>query len=133
MGEESQEVKIIGINKEAIKSVSEKKERWIVSFTLSVKPDQSWEEKFYEALKRGDDPMGRKSHLQGNAMLVEVSAKDDLQEILDGLKITVAEANILCEEDYQKKLQIRRDLEELQKKQRDDTQKLKDDSDKLIF
>ena len=58
---------------------------------------------------------------------------DDLQKILNALKVTVAQANILCEKDFQRKLRIRPELEDLQKQQRDATQKFKDDSDKLMF
>ena len=133
MGEESQEIKIVGIDKEAIRTASDKKEHWIVPFKLSSTPDQSWQEKFYEVQKRDLSPMKRKSQLLDNAIVVEVFGADDLQKILDALKIVVAQANVLCESDFQKKLKIRQDLEALHKEQRDATQKFKDDSDQLKF
>jgi len=133
MSEESQQVKVVGVDKEGIRTCSDKKDQWIVPFTLSIKPDQSWQEKFYEAQKSDSDPMSRKAQLQEKSILVQVSGVDDLQKILDALKVTVTEANVLCEKDFQRKLKIRRELEELQKKQRDATQKFKDDSDKLVF
>ena len=65
--------------------------------------------------------------------MVEVTATDDLQKILDVLKIQVTEANEQSEEDFQKKLKIRRELEDLQKKRENSTQKFMDDTDHLKF
>ena len=133
MSEERQEIKIIGIDKDAIKTDPDKKEYWAVPFKLSSKPDQNWEQNFYEVKKKNANALRRKSKILENSIIVEVSSADDLQKILDVLKIEVVETNVLCEKDYQKRLEIRRELEALQKAQRDATQKFKDDADKLAF
>ena len=133
MSGESQEIKIVGVDKEAIKTDSDKKEHWVVPFKLSLNPDQSWQDKYYEVQKKNTNAMKRKSQLVENTIIVEVSGADDLQKVLDALKIEVVEANVLCEKDYQKKMRIRQELEALQKEQKDATQKFKDDSDKLVF
>lgn len=132
MSEGCQEIRIIGVDKETIR-VSSEKDYWVVPFKLSLKPDQSWERKFYEVQQKDANPMKRKVRFVENSIIVEVSGIDDLQKVLDVIKIEVTETNVLCEEDYQKKLKIRKELEALQKKQRNATQKFKDDADKLMF
>ncbi|MBN1870281.1 MAG: hypothetical protein JW847_06895 [Candidatus Omnitrophica bacterium] len=133
MSGENQEIKIVGVDKEAIRTGSDTKEHWVVPFKLSLKPDQSWQARFYEIQKRDANIMKRKLQLDENSIIAEVSAADDLQKVLDAVKVMVVEANVLCEKDYQKKLKIRQELEVLQKEQRDATQKFKDDSDRLVF
>lgn len=133
MSNESREVKICGVNKDEIKMSPDKREYWVVPFRLSLSPDEPWQKKFYEVQQRDPNVMKRKARVSGDIMSVDVQAAEDLQKILDVLKIEVAETNVLCEEDYQTKLKIRRDLEALQKKQQDATLQLKEDSDKLKF
>jgi hypothetical protein len=133
MGSESQEIKVVGVDKEAIRVSSDKKDFWVVPFILSPKPDQSWERKFYEVQQKNTNLLKRKAHVVDNCISTEVASMDDLQKILDVIKIEVAETNVLCEADNQKKLKIRQELESLQQRQRDSTQKFKGDADKLIF
>ena len=133
MGGEKQEVKIISVDKAAIRTGEDKKNQWFVPFKLSLSPDRSWQEKFYEVQQRNTAAAKRKSQLVKDLIIVEVSGDDDLQKILDMLKIEVLEANTLCEDDYQKKIKLREDLETLQREQKNATQKFKDDSDKLMF
>ena len=133
MGGESQDIKIVGVDREEIKISSDKNECWIVPFKLSVNPEDAWQKKFYEVQQKDTNVMKRKARVVENCISVEVSGADDLQKVLDVLKIEVAETNVLCEEDYQKKMRVRQQLEALQKKQRDATQQFKEDSDNLVF
>ena len=133
MSIESEEIKIVGVEKDAIRVSPDKKDYWVVLFKLSLKPDQTWEKKFYEVQQKDTNAMKRKAQIVENAISVDVSSMDDLQKVLDIIKIEVAETNVLCEADYQKKVKIRQELEGLQQKQRDATQKFKEDSDKLKF
>ena len=132
MSGENQEIKIVGVDKEEIK-VGGNKDEWIIPFKLSATPDESWQKKFYEVQQKDSSVMKRKSRVIENFIKIEISSVDDLQKILDALKIEVAEANALCEEDYQTKMRVRQELEALQKKQRDSTAHFKEDSDKLVF
>jgi hypothetical protein len=133
MSSESQEIKIVGVDKEAIGISVDKKDFWSIPFKLSLKPEQTWEKKFFEIQQKDISAIKRKARVIGDSITVEVTSLDDLQKILDVVKVEVAQTNVLCEEDYQKKLKIRQQLEDLQQKQRDTTQKLKEDSDKLVF
>ncbi len=133
MPEENEDIKIIGVDKEAIKISSEKGEYWSVPFRLSHVPDQSWHKKFHEVREKDKSLLKRKAQVSEKTINVEVSGADDLQKVLDALKVQIAETNILCAEDYQKKLKIRQELEDLQQKQRDITAKFKDDAVKLKF
>ena len=133
MSSENQEIKIVSVDKEAIRVSSDKKDYWVVPFKLSLKPDQSWQEKFYEVQQKDINVMKRRANVVENSINVDVSSMDDLQKVLHAIKIEVAETNILCEADYLKKMKIRQELEALQQKQRDSTQKFKEDSDNLVF
>ncbi|MDP8266395.1 MAG: hypothetical protein P9M07_05555 [Candidatus Aceula meridiana] len=133
MSGENQEIKIVGIDKDSIRISSDNKDYWVVSFKLATSPDQSWQKKFYEIQKKDSDIAKRKMWFIKDSICVEVSAVDDLQKVLDALKIEIAEVNVLCEQDHQKKIKIRQELATLQQVQRDATLKLKEDSDKLIF
>ncbi len=133
MSDDRQEIKIVGVDKEAIQMTSGKEIFWAVPFKLSLKPDQDWEKKFYEVQQRDKTAMRRRMRIMGDFIKVEVSEMDDLQKILDVLKLEVAETNVLCEGDYQTKLKIRQELEVLQHRQVDVTKKFKDDVDKLQF
>jgi len=133
MNGESQEIKIVGVDKETIKVSSDKEDYWLIPFKLSLIPDRSWQKRFYEVQQKNSDTMKRKATVVENFINVEVCSTDDLQKVLDVLKIEVAETNVLCEEDHQKKIKIRRELEEFQQKQRDATLRFKDDSDNLVF
>ena len=130
---ESLEIRIIGVNKSGIKVSNDKKGFWDIPFQLSPQPEESWNRKFYEVQQKSAEIMKRKIHVINDYLAVEVSETDDLQKILDALKIVVAETNAQCVSDYQKKLRIRQELEVLHKKQTDATQKFKEDSDKLEF
>ena len=127
-----QELKVIGVDKEAIKMISGT-QTWVIPFKLSLKPDQDWEKKFYDVHQQGKNVMKRKMKFVGDFIIVEVSEVDDLQKILDAIRLEVTETNVLCEGEYQTKLKVRRELEALQQKQGDATNKFKDDSDKLQF
>ncbi len=133
MSGENQEIKIVGVDKEAIKVSTESKDLWIVPFKLSQKPDSSWERKFYETQQKDRSLMRRKARVIEDSLTVEVAAVDDLQKVLDVLKTEVTETNAVCEEELQRKMKIRKELEDLQQRQRDASQKLKDDSDNLKF
>ncbi len=133
MGDDGLEIKIIGVSKEEIRADSDKADFWIVPFQLSGNPDDLWQKKFYDVHQKNTDVMKRKARVNGNFLQAEVSAADDLQKVLDALKIEVAETNVLCAEDHQKKIEIRKKLEALQQKQRDTTQQFKEDTDTLMF
>ncbi len=133
MGEETRDIRIIGVDKEAIKAGSGKVEHWVIPFTLSLAPDENWQRNFYEVQKKNADIMKRKLQVTGDAMMVEIFIADDLQKVLDVLKIEIVAVNAVCEKDYQKRVQLRQELEMLQKKQMDAIEKLKDDSDRLVF
>ncbi len=77
--------------------------------------------------------MKRKAHLIEDTISVEVSGIDDLKTVFDFVKIEVVETNALFEEDHQRKKKIREELATLQQKQRDATQKFREDADKLVF
>lgn len=130
---ESQEIKIVSVDKEAIQVGMDKKDFCVIPFKLSAKPDETWEKKFYEVQQKDKSAMKRKAHLIKDVISLEVSSLDDLQKVLDAVKIEVVETNALCEADYQTKKKIRQELESLQQKRRDATQKFKEDSDKLVF
>jgi uncharacterized protein YajQ (UPF0234 family) len=132
MSDDSQGIKVVGIDKEAIEMRSDK-QIWGIPFKLSLKPDQDWQKKFYDVQQRDKNVMKRRIKIVGDFITVEVFETDDLQKVLDALRLEVAETNVLCEGDYQTKLKIRRELEALQQKQGDLTKKFKDDSDKLQF
>jgi len=133
MSDQSEEIKIVGVDKETIKLGSGKNECWVVPFKLSSIPNQSWLKNFYEVQKKNINVQKRKLQIIKDSIIVEIFCSDDLQKVLDVLKIDIAETNVLCAQDYQKKLKIRQELEALQKVQQNITQKLKDDSDKLMF
>lgn len=133
MSEERQEIKIIGIDKEAITMGSVKENFWVVPFKLSLKPNQDWERNFYEVQNKDKNVMKRKSVLAGDFIKTQVGEMDDLQKVLDMVRIEVTEANALCEGDYQKKMKIRHELEVLQNRQGDVTKKFREDADKLAF
>ena len=127
-----QELKVIGVDKEAIKMISGT-QTWVIPFKLSLKPDQDWEKKFYDVHQQGKNVMKRKMKFVGDFIIVEVSEVDDLQKILDAIRLEVTETNVLCEGEYQTKLKVHRELEALQLKQVDATKKFQDNSDKLKF
>ena len=77
--------------------------------------------------------MKRKARIDGDSMNVEVFQEDELQKVLDQIKNDVEGANNLSEEEYQKKVKIRQELENLKQRQKDATEKLKEDSDGLVF
>ena len=133
MSEETRDIRIIGVDKEAIKTGSGKVEHWVISFKLSLAPDENWQKNFYEVQKKNADIMKRKLQVTGDAMMVDIFGSDDLQKVLDVLKIEIVEVNAVCEKDYQKRMQLRQELAVLQQKQMDATQKLKDDADRLVF
>jgi uncharacterized protein YajQ (UPF0234 family) len=133
MSAENSEIKVVSVDKDAIKVGLDKKDFCTIPFKLSAKPDETWEKKFYEVQQKDKSAMKRKAHLMDDAISVEVSSIDDLQKVLDAVKIEVAETNVLCEADHQTKMKIRAELEALQQKRRDATQKFKEDSDKLVF
>ena len=114
---ESREIKIVNVNKEAIKTGPDKKDFWIIPFKLSQEPDQSWERIFSEIQKKDEDAMKRKAQVVGGCLEVEISETDDLQKVLDVLKVEVAEVNVQCEEDHQRKLKIRQELEEMRQRE----------------
>ncbi len=133
MGEETRDIRIIGVDKDAIKIGSGKLENWVIPFKLSLAPDENWQRNFYEVQKKNADIMKRKLQVTGDAMMVEIFGADDLQKVLDVLKIEIVAVNAVCEKDYQKRMQLRQELEMLQKKQKDAIEKLKDDADRLVF
>jgi len=133
MSGEYQEIKIVGVDKEAISICEDKEDHWLVPFELSSSPDQFWQKKFSEVQQKDDNAMKRKTQIVDKTISVEVSGNDDLQKILDVLKNEVAQVNVLCEEDYKKKIQIRQELEDMHQRQRNATLKFKGDSDKLMF
>jgi len=133
MSDEHKEIIITGVDKDSIVMGSSKLNLWVVPFKLSSKPDQDWERKFYEVQQRDKNVMKRKVQILGDFIKVEVTETDDLQKVLDVIRLEVTETNALCEGDYQKKMKMRRELEELQHKQGDITAKFKGDSDKLKF
>jgi hypothetical protein len=133
MSDERQEIKVVGVDKAAIEMSSGKESLWGIPFKLSSKPNQDWERKFYEVQKSDANVMKRRMEFKDDCIKVDVSEMDDLQKILDLVRVAVTKANVLYEGDYQKKMKIRQDLEELQHKQGDVTKKLRDDSDKLQF
>lgn len=130
---DSREIKIIGVDRDGIKFSPDKNECWVVPFKLSLNPDEPWQKKFYEVQQKDTSPLKRKARVVEAVLNVEVSGADDLQKILDILKIAVAETNVLCEEDHQRKIKVRQQLEVLQQKQRDATLKFKEDADNLLF
>ena len=133
MSEENEEIKIIGVDKDAIEMSSGKQNLWIIGFKLSAKPDQDWDRRFYEVEQREKNSMKRKVQIVGDCIKVEVSDRDDLQKVLDVVKAEVSETNILRDGDYQKKLEMRRELLALQRKQEDVTLKFRQAADKLQF
>ena len=133
MGDGHEEIKIVGVDKAAIEMSPSKQDLWIIPFELSLKPDQDWERKFYEVQKSDTNVMKRAMQIKENYIRMEVSQKDDLHKVLDVLKAEVAKTNVLREGDYQKKMNIRQQLEELHHQQGDVTKKFKDDSDQLQF
>lgn len=133
MGSEKEEIKIVGVDKEAIKVSPDKQDFWTIHFKLSCTPEQSWERKFSEVHQKDSNALKRKTQVIKDFIKVEVSEKDDLQKILDTIKLEIVQTNVLCEEDFQKKLKLRQELDALQQKQSNATQKFKDDSDKLNF
>src|SRR5208283_5918226 len=99
MSDDCREIKIVGVDKEAIQMTSGKQISWAVPFKLSLKPDQDWEKKFYEVQQRDKTAMKRRKQIMGDFIKVEVCEMDDLQKILDVLRLEVAETNVLCEGD----------------------------------
>jgi len=132
MSDDCQKIRIVGVDKAAI-DMRAGRQIWAIPFKFSSKPDQDWEKKFYEVQQRDKNVMKRHMRIVGDVITVEVSELDDLQKVLDAMRLEVAETNVLCEGDHQTKLKVRRELEALQQKQGDVTKKFKDDSDKLQF
>jgi len=132
MSDECQEIKVVSVDKNEIK-MSLVAQVWSIPFKLSIKPNQDWEKKFYEVQLRDKNVMKRKMKIAAGFITVEVAELDDLQKVLDVIRLEVAETNVLCEGDYQTKLKVRREIEALQQKQGDATKKFKEDSDKLQF
>jgi hypothetical protein len=133
MGDETQEIKVVGIDKEAIQLSADGKDLWVVPFKLSQKPDQSWERKFYEIQEKDKNAMKRKARVVDNYIRVEIAGSDNLQNVLDVVKAEIVDTNVLWDADYQKKMKVRRDLEDLQQRQTTAVNKLKADSDNLVF
>lgn len=133
MDSEGQEIRIVGVDKEAIKLSPDKKDCWTVHFKLSGSPDHSWEKKFYETHQRDKNIMKRKAYVEGDCIKIEIAETDDLQKILDAIKIIVLEANVLCGQDHQVRVKIRQELEVLRQRQADATRKLQEDIHKLKF
>ena len=133
MDTEERDVRIIGIEKSAIKESHDQKGIWILPFKLSVKPDDSWARNFFEVNRKNTNDAKRKANVVEDRIEVSVAEMDDQQKLLDAIKIDVADTNALCEENYQKKLSLQQGLEALKKKQNDVLEKLKEDSDKLQF
>jgi len=133
MSDDCQEIKVAGVDKDGIEMNAGTHSLWGVPFQLSSKPYPDWERRFYEVQKSATNVTKRTMRIIGDKIKLDVSELDDLQKVLDVLMVVVAETNALCERDYQKKMKIRQELETLQRKQGDVTQKLKDGSDKLQF
>ena len=133
MGDVHEEIKVVGIDKETIVMSPSKQDVWIIPFKLSLRPDQDWERKFYDVQKSDTNVMKRTMQIKEDYICVEISQMDDLHKVLDVLRVEVAKTNVLREGDYQKKMKIRQQLEELHLKQGDVTKKFKDDSDQLQF
>ena len=132
MSDEHQEIKVVSVEKGEIK-MSLVAQVWSVPFKLSLKPNQDWEKKFYEVQLRDKNVMKRKMKIAEGYITVEVAEMDDLQKVLDVIKLEVAETNMLCEGDYQTKLKVRRELEILQQRQGDATDKFRENASKLQF
>ena len=130
---EYQEIKIIGVDKDSIKVSADKKGMWVVAFKLSQKPDSDWVRKFCEVEEKNSDLMKRSGVISNASFEVNVFENDDLQVVLEVLKKEVAETNAQCSEDYQKKLKIRQEIEDLRQKENDAKQKFKDNADELNF
>jgi len=132
MSDDCQEIKVVSIDKEAIK-MSAGTQIWVIPFKLSSKPDQDWEKKFFDVQRKDKEATKRNMKIVGDVITVEISEIDNLQKVLDVIRQEAAETNVLCETDYQTKLKVRRDLEVSLRKQADSTKRFKDDSDNLQF
>ena len=82
MSDDCQEIKVVGIDKEAIEMRSGK-QIWGIPFKLSLKPDQDWQKKFYDVQQRDKNVMKRRIKIVGDFITVEVFEMDDLQKVLD--------------------------------------------------
>ena len=133
MSEEERNIKIISVDKNAIKESPDHKEIWVLPFKLSRKPDESWERNFYDVYRKNPSEVKRKVNVAEDSILISIAATDDLQKVLDALKIDVVKTNTICEVNFQKKLQLQQELEALKKKQLEIMTKFKDDSDHLQF
>ncbi len=133
MSSENREIKIVGVNNEAIEMGSGKEIVWVIPFKLHPAPDQAWEHKFHEVHRRDKNEMKRKVQIEGDIIKVDVAETDELQKVLDMIKAEVANTNALCEEDYQTKVRVRQEMDALQNKQGNITKMFKEASDKLVF
>ncbi|NLE65533.1 MAG: hypothetical protein GX606_06430 [Elusimicrobia bacterium] len=133
MRSEGQTLTIVGVDKAGIVPGTGKQDAWFIPFKLSRKPDEVWEKKFAEAQGMDRDLMKRKAQIIEDVIRVEVLEADDIQRVLEVIKRQVAEANALCEKDYQKKMRVREELETLQARQDSVTQKIREAADRLNF
>ena len=133
MSEEARDIKIIGVDKNEIRESNEYKGIWLIPFKLSAAPDESWGRNFYEVHQKTSADMKRKANVVDDCIVVCIAGTDDQQKVLDALKVDVLNTNVICESNFQKKLQIQRDLDVLKKQQVETVAKLKEDSDKLKF
>jgi len=132
MNDECNDIKVVSVDREAIK-MTLGKQIWGVPFKLSSIPSQDWMNKFYEVQHKDVNDMKRKIKIEEDIITVEIFEMDNLQKVLDAISHEVAQTNILCDGDFQKKLKVRHDFEVLQQRQGDATKKFQNDSDSLKF
>jgi len=133
MGAEERDIRIIGVDKAAIRESANQKGCWILPFKLSGKPSASWASSFYEVHRKNAAEVQWKADVNDDLILVNISGTDDQQKVLDAIKIDVVGANAICEENYQKKVKIQEELAALKKKHNDTLTKLQEGSDNLQF
>lgn len=133
MSKEERDIRITGVDKAGIKESGEYKGTWVLPFKLSAKPDESWARNFYDVHKKNSMETKKRADVVDDCIQVYIVATDDVQKILDAAKIDVMDTNAICEENFQKKIQIQVELDSLRKRQAETIAKIKDDSDKLQF
>jgi hypothetical protein len=133
MSLEERMVRVVGVDREAIKESPLTKGLFIIPFKLSIAPDETWGRTFYEIHRKIVDPKKKDIKLVGDRLEVHFSEADDQQQVLDKLKLEVESANMADQALMAQKLKVQEDMRALQQRQVDMMKKVKDDSDGLKF
>ena len=134
MDHATQELRVVGVNKDEIEKDDAFPAAWRYPFRLLEPPDELWAEVFeqvystnlYSSMKRG-------AYLSGNCIVVILADSDDKQHQADIVKRAVDDTNAEYKRERER-LAMREAREERARREEEGRQaKLRDDADRLNF